>query len=394
MINEKMLSLGEKRSVIRELFEYGKQREAELGKDSVFDFSIGNPSIPCPKEVIDEIHKLIDCVPPQELHGYTSAQGTAETRQVVADDLNRRFGANYNKDSVYMTCGASAGLTISLKALTCENDEVIIIAPYFPEYKVFISTAGAKCVEIPYLNDFQIDVDALKRAVTPHTKAVIVNSPNNPSGVVYTESVIKNLSAVLTAFEKEYSHPIYVIADEPYRELSYDGVTPVFIPNYYKDTIVCYSFSKSLSLPGERIGYLAVSPDVADNDAVIHAIFGAGRALGYVCAPALFQKVVAACINARPNLIEYDDNRKLLYEMLTDIGYECVFPNGAFYLFIKSLIPDAKAFSDKAKDFGLLLVPGDDFAAPSYLRVAYCVSRETIVKSKQAFIKLYEFYKN
>lgn len=392
MVNKEMYALGSKRSVIRELFEYGKTRASELGSDSVFDFSIGNPSVPAPKCVDDAIHSLLDNTDSVTLHSYTSAQGDADVRRAVAENLNLRFGLCYTENSIYMTCGAAAGLAIVIRALSEESDEFVMLAPYFPEYSVFIKSAGGTPVTVGFDGDFQIDFDALKKAITPHTKAVIVNSPNNPSGVVYSVQTIEKLSEILRGFEKKFGHAIYVIADEPYRELVYDSIEVPFVPSYYADTILCYSFSKSLSLPGERIGYIAVSPKAAGTSEVYHAVLGAGRALGYICAPTLFQRVIAKCLDARPNLAAYKENRDLLLGGLTDIGFECVHPSGAFYLFVKALGGSSTEFSERAKQFGLLLVPGDDFAASGWLRVAYCVSKDTIIRAMPHLKALYNSF--
>ncbi|MDE6061019.1 MAG: pyridoxal phosphate-dependent aminotransferase [Clostridia bacterium] len=392
MVNNEMYALGSKRSVIRELFEYGKIRAKELGADKVFDFSIGNPSVPAPTCVNETITALVKNMDSTLLHGYTSAQGDESVRRAIAENLNKRYSTNFAASNIYMTCGAAAGLAISIRALCCDGDEFIILAPYFPEYNVFIKAAGGTPVTVGFDESFQIDFDALSGAITEHTKAVIVNSPNNPSGVVYSEETIKKLATLLNERATKHAHPIYIIADEPYRELVYDAVKVPFIPSYYADTLVCYSFSKTLSLPGERIGYIAVNPQASDAKNVYFAVMGAGRALGYICAPALFQRVVAECIDARPNTSAYKENRDLLFDGLKNIGFECVHPNGAFYLFVKALEPSAEAFSNKAKEFGLLLVPGEDFAAGGWVRVAYCVSKDTILRSMSYFKQLYNSY--
>lgn len=394
MYNEEMYGLGSKRSVIRELFEFGKRRAAEEGADKVYDFSLGNPNVPAPKEVRDALSELISVPDSTLIHGYTSAQGDAGVRRAIAENLNSRFGVSLTGENIYMTCGAAASLCITLRALNEKDDEFIIFAPYFPEYPVFISSAGGTPVSVKYdEKDFQIDFDALERALSEKTKAVILNSPNNPCGVVYSEETIIRLCKVLKRKSVQYAHPIFLISDEPYRELVYGDVKVPYLMNYYPNTIVCYSFSKSLSLPGERIGYIAVSPELEDESGVYAAICGAGRALGYVCAPSLFQFAAARCINAKPDISAYKKNRDLLFGALTEIGYECVNPDGAFYLFVKSLEPDANAFAEKAKQFGLLLVPGDDFSAPGYVRVAYCVSGEMIKRSVPAFKELFNEYK-
>ncbi len=394
MYNDNMYQLGSKRSVIRELFEFGKQRTAQVGADKVYDFSLGNPNVPAPQCVKDAILELANDPDTTSIHGYTSAQGDAGVREAIASSINRRFNAGVCADNIYMTCGAAASLCITLNALYEEGDEVIIFAPYFPEYQVFVRSSGATPVTVPFCEkDFQIDFQEFENAISKRTKAVIVNSPNNPCGVVYGKETVKKLSAILKERSEQYGHPIFVIADEPYRELVYDDTQVPYLMNYYDDTIVCYSYSKSLSLPGERIGYIAVDPKAQCSKQLYAAICGAGRALGYVCAPSTFQRVVAKCVDALPDIAAYKRNRDLLYDSLCEIGFECVHPDGAFYLFVKSLEEDANAFADRAKDLGLLLVPGDDFAAKGYVRIAYCVSYDMISRSLPAFRELYESYK-
>ena len=394
MISEKMYALGSKRSEIRELFEYGKKRCAEIGAENVFDFSIGNPSVPAPDCVKEALLELINNENPVALHGYTSAQGDASVRQACADYINKNHNTNYTGDNFYMTCGAAASLTIALSALSEENDETIIFAPYFPEYKVFINQAGMKPVEVKCReNDFQIDFDAFKDALTSNTKAIIINSPNNPSGVVLSEDTIKKLSDILYDAQEKFGHEIFIIADEPYRELVYDSTNVPFIPNYYKNTIVCYSFSKSLSLPGERIGYVLVPDTAKEWKDIYFAVCGAGRSLGFVCAPSLFQKMVPYCIGKTSDISVYKKNRDILCKALSEYGYTVAQPDGAFYLFVKALEPDAKAFCEKAKKHELLLVASDSFGFPGYVRISYCVSTEMIEKSLPAFEKLSKEYK-
>lgn len=395
MINKEMYNLGSKRSVIRELFEFGKKRIQEVGADKVYDFSLGNPSVPAPKKVNESIKKILDEEASILVHGYTSAQGDATVRKAVSDSINKRFNVGIGENNIYMTCGAAASLCISLRALNEEQDEFIIFAPYFPEYQVFIKSCGGKPVTVPFIEkDFQIDFDAFEKSISDKTKAVVVNSPNNPCGVIYSKETIQKLTDLLREYSKKYNHPIFLIADEPYRELVYDDIDVPYLMNYYDDTIVCYSYSKSLSLPGERIGYIAVSPKATNAQDLYAAICGAGRALGYVCAPSLFQKVVKECIDEKPDINAYKDNRDLLFNSLTKIGYTCVHPDGAFYLFVKALEKDANAFADKAKEYGLLLVPGDDFSAPGYVRLAYCVSNDMISRSIPAFKELFDSYKD
>ena len=391
MVNERMCQLGRHRSAIREIFEYGKQRTAQVGAENVFDFSLGNPSVPAPKIVTDTLQKLISQTPPEQLHAYTSAPGDGQVRQAIAQYIRDTFGLDARETDIYMTVGAAASLTITLTALVEDGDEVIAFAPYFPEYQVFVEKTGAKFVPVNSTEKtFQIDGEALEKAINSHTKAVIVNSPNNPTGVVLTEESIKALSQVLAEKSREFGHPIYLIADEPYRELVYGDTKVPYIPLYYKNTVVCYSFSKSLSLPGERIGYILVSPQMEDGQAVYDAVCGAGRALGYVCAPALFQQLVKECLGKTADISVYDANRQLLYKALTEYGFEAVYPQGAFYLFVKSPEADAAAFCEKAKQLDLLLVPADSFGYPGYVRIAYCVTTEKIQRSLPAFKKLAE----
>lgn len=392
MINEKMEQLGKVRSVIRELFEYGNKRKAEIGADKVFDFSLGNPSVPAPACVNETIKALTEEMSSLQLHGYTSAQGDASVRKAIADYLNKEHGESFTADSIYMTVGAAASLTISLNAIVCAGDEVIAFAPFFPEYRVFSEGAGAKFVPLAPTEDLQIDGDSFAKAINENTKAVIVNSPNNPSGVVLTEESIKILCDVLKTKSLEYGHPIYLITDEPYRELVYDGVKVPFVTKYYDNCLVCYSFSKSLSIPGERIGYIAVCPRMDRERDVYAAVCGAGRALGYVCAPSMFQHVAARCLGQTADVSVYKKNRDLLYSALSSYGYKCIKPDGAFYLFLKTPEDDAKTFSEKAKKKELLLVPSDSFGCPGYVRISYCVDTEQIEKALPAFKELAEEY--
>ncbi len=391
-----MFGLGSKRSIIREIFEYSKTRAAEIGAENVFDFSLGNPNVPAPAEVNETIRELLEKENSVLLHGYTSAQGDAGVREIIADRINEKFGVAISPNLIYMTCGAAASLSICLKAVIEEgaNDECVVFAPFFTEYRVFIENAGGKIVvSHPMKKTFQIDITDFESKITPATKAVIVNSPNNPSGVVYSEDTIKALCEVLARKSEEYGKAIYLIADEPYRELVYSDVKVPYLMNYYKNTLVCYSFSKSLSLPGERIGYIAVSPHMEDCGNVYLAICGAGRSLGYVCAPSLFQQVISRCIDAKVNIEAYRENRDLLYNNLTAYGFECVKPDGAFYLFVKSPSGDAYEFYERAKTHEILLVPCDDFGVVGYVRIAYCTSRDTVVGALPAFEALAKEYK-
>lgn len=393
MINEKMYALGSKRSVIREIFEYSKKRAAEIGKENVFDFSIGNPNVPAPREVNETSIDLLENMDSVTLHGYTSAQGDASVRADMASSLNSRFGTAFHADNFYMTCGAAASVSICIKAIYEEGDEFIVIAPFFPEYTVFIEAAGAKAVVVPAdTKDFQINFSALEGLITKKTKGIIVNSPNNPSGAVYSTTTIKRLAALLEERSRENGRPIFLIADEPYREISYGAEIP-FVTKYYANTLVCYSFSKALSLPGERIGYVLVPDEVSEAKAVYAAVCGAGRALGYVCAPSLAQFVVAKCASLTADVSVYEKNRDLLYSSLTEYGYDCVRPDGAFYLFVKALEEDAGSFCERAKKYELLLVPSDSFGVAGYVRIAYCVATDTIERALPSFKKLAEEYK-
>lgn len=395
MLNTENVGLGKVRSSIRELFEYGRKRKAEIGEDNVYDFSLGNPSVPAPPEVGEALKELIENCDPVALHGYTSAQGAYEVRKIIAGYTNSRFGTSLNADCIYMTCGAAASLTITLNALVNAGDEVITFVPYFPEYKVFARHAGAELVAVKTrAEDFQIDFENLKSALSPKTKAVIINSPNNPCGVVYGEEDIKRLARVLNEQTKRTGNPVYLISDEPYRELVFDDSTSVpYIMNFYKRSIVAYSYSKSLSLPGERIGYIAVNNAMPEFSDVYAGVCGAGRALGYVCAPALFQRLIAKVYDKTADVSVYKANRDRLCSALTEYGYKVIKPDGAFYLFVKSPEPDAKAFSERAKEYELLLVAGDDFGCGGYARISYCVAPEMIERALPAFKKLFESYK-
>lgn len=395
MVSEKMRQLGTARSVIRELFEYGKQRAAVVGAENVFDFSIGNPSVPAPEAVNETAIRLLQEQSSVVLHGYTSAQGDPHARQLLADSLNRRFGhKDYTAEQFYITVGAAAALCCAFHALACPGDEFVVFAPYFPEYKVFIEGTGCRMVTIPpEIEGFQIDFDALERALNPHTKAVVVNSPNNPSGVVYSVETIQRLSALLRDKAKEYGHPIYLVSDEPYREIVYGGITVPWLPDYYQDTIICYSFSKSLSLPGERIGYVLVPAQVTDSQDVYAAVAGAGRVLGYVNAPSLFQQVAATCCDMTADLSIYERNMRILVPALREMGYHVVEPGGAFYLFPRSLEPDDQAFSQRAKEFDLLLAPGSGFGASGHVRLSYCVQTEMIERALPKFKALADSYR-
>lgn len=391
--NEKVFNLGNKRSIIREIFEYSKKRSAEIGAENVYDFSLGNPSVNPPKEVNEAIIDLLTNENQTLLHGYTSAQGDLGVRTAISDSINQRFNLNLTPNNIYMTCGAAASLTITLKSVLNKGEECIVFAPFFTEYRVFVENAdGVLVISKPTDKTFQIDIEDFKSKINANTRCVLMNSPNNPSGVVYTEETVKAVTEILKEKSKEYRKTIYLISDEPYRELVYEGVSVPYVMNYYDDSIVCYSYSKSLSLPGERIGYIAVNPKMKNSNEVYLAVCGAGRSLGYVCAPSLFQQVIKKCINAKINVNAYKENRDLLYNSLVSYGYECVKPDGAFYLFVKSPNVDAIAFFEKAKSHELLVVPCDDFGVSGYVRIAYCVDKKRIENSLPAFKRLAEEY--
>ena len=389
MINEKMYALGANRSCIRELFEYGSQRAAVVGRENVFDYSLGNPSIPAPAGVNEAIHAVLNEMDSLAVHGYTSAPGDLGLRQAVAADLNERYDAGVRPQDLFVGCGAAPELVSVIRALAVENAEFIAVAPFFPEYRPFVESSGGKLVVVPAdIPAFQIDMTALEHAITANTQAIILNSPNNPAGTVYTAETLQKLARLLDRKSAEVGHTIYIISDEPYRELVYGGITAPWIPGIYDNTVVCYSWSKSLSLPGERIGYVYVPKQCADHDALYAAVAGAARSIGHVCAPSLLQKVIARCVSLRPDLEAYDENRRLLSESLASYGYEMAKPDGAFYLFVKAPGGSSVAFSEKAKQHDLLLVPGDDFGCPEYFRICYCVSRDLIERSMPIFEKL------
>ncbi|MBQ3053704.1 MAG: pyridoxal phosphate-dependent aminotransferase [Clostridia bacterium] len=392
-INNRMMELGKVRSVIRETFEYGNKRAKEIGRENVYDFSLGNPSVPTPEIVDKEMVNLINDNT-VAVHGYTSAQGAEPTRIAIAQDINRRFSAGVTKDDIYMTCGAAASLTISISALCNKGDEIIAIAPFFPEYRVFVESAGAKLVVVPAdTENFQINFKELSRLITPKTKGIIINTPNNPTGVVFSENTINRLCDILREKSKEFGNPVYLITDEPYRELVYDTDAKVpYLINCYDHTLVCYSYSKSLSLPGDRIGYIVVSNKMPEHEDIYAAVCGAGRALGFVCAPSIMQRAILPALGKTSDLSVYKKNRDLLYESLTKMGYTCVHPDGAFYLFVKSPVPDASEFCLKAREYDILLVPSDSFGCTGYVRIAYCVTTEMIQRSLPAFEKLAESY--
>ena len=391
MLPEKSLAWGQSKSCIRELAAYGTARKAEIGKDKVFDFSIGNPSVPAPDCVAEAISALLkeDSL---ELHGYTPASGRMSFRTAIAEDLNRRYQAGVSADMIYVTCGAAAGLSSCAHGLLLPGEEAVTFAPFFPEYTVFTEAAGGKLVSVLPAEGLQPDMAAFEAALNEKTKLVIINTPNNPSGVVLSAESLQSIGDILRRAEEKYGHTIYLVSDEPYRELVYDGVQAPCVMHFYDDTIICYSFSKSLSLPGERVGYLAVSSRMAEKEKVFASIAGASRACGHVNAPSMMQRVIEKCLGQTADISQYKQSRDLLYGGLTALGFDCVKPDGAFYLFMKTPEPDAKAFSERAKKFELLLVPSDDFGLPGYVRIAYCVSPEMIQRAMPAFKLLAEEY--
>lgn len=395
MVNPTYEKLGSAPSMIRELFAYGLRRSAEVGPENVFDYSLGNPSIPAPQPVQQALLDVLHDTDPIQVHGYSMAGGFDGTRRAVAEDLTRRFGMTIRPEELFFTCGAAAALISVIRALTVSPDsEFVAIAPYFPEYLPFVESNGGKLVSVPAdLDTFQISLDILEAHLTSHTQAVLVNSPNNPTGVVYSRQTLEGLAELLRRKSTQFGHPIYLIADEPYRELVYDGVEVPFLPTIYPNTLVCYSYSKSLSLPGERIGYVCVPSCVEGQADVLHAVAGAARSSGHVCPPTLVQLALQRCADTRPDLAAYDANRRLLYRELTQMGYECIPPQGAFYLFVRVPDGDDVAFSQRAKlEHDLLVVPSTAFHCPGFLRLSYCVSRDMILRSLPAFRAIREKY--
>lgn len=394
MINQKMYELGTKKSTIRTIFEFGRKRAAEVGEENIFDFSLGNPNVPTPDFVKQAAIDILNTMEPNAVHGYTVAPGNQAVCETLAKSVNERFGTDFTGKNFFLTAGAAAAITISFKALAQADDEFITFAPFFPEYKAFVESVGAKLLVVPAkVDDWQIDFTAFEKMITNHTKAVIVNSPNNPSGAVYSKETISRLAQILRTKEQEFHHPIFIIADEPYREIAFEGYTVPYIPNYYDNTLVCYSYSKSFSLPGERIGYIVVPNRIANFDKVYGAIAGAARVLTHVNAPSLWQLVIGRCAGQPSDISTYVKNGQLLYQGLIDAGFECVKPQGAFYLFPKCLEEDDYAFCERAKKYDLLLVPGTDFGCPGYFRAAYCIKTDTIVRSLPLFKKLADEYK-
>lgn len=389
MVSKKMLDLGKIRSGIRDIFEYGNKLAEKIGAENVLDFSLGNPSTPAPREVGNAIKHIVTELSPKEYNSYTTAPGDKDTRLAVAKNLNARFGTDYDENNIFLTCGAAASLNIIFKAIIeSQDDEIIVNAPYFPDYKVFIEGQGAKFVLVKCSDDLTLDIAELEKNININTKAVLVNSPNNPSGVIYPKENIDALVELLNRKQSEYNHPIFLISDEPYREVVFVDEPPVFLPNLYNNTLVAYSWSKSLSLPGERIGYILIPSKAIDCTDIFAAISGAARVLGYVCAPSLFQKVIKECVNVEPNIDVYRTNRNILYAALIEMGYTLPNPSGAFYMFIKSPNNDGKDLCERAKNYNMLLVPGDSFGMKEYVRLSFCVDTEKIEKSINIFRKL------
>ena len=395
MVNKKNVELGEVRSVIRELFEYGKMQKEIVGEDNVFDFSIGNPSVPAPSIVRDTLIDLLTNEDPVKVHGYTSAQGDLGVRTSISEYLNKTYSASTDPNLIYLTVGAAAALTSAINAICNPGDEVVLIAPFFPEYRVFIEKAQAKVVVTKSnKNTLKPDYNELEKAITKNTKAVIIDYPNNPTGVVLNEAELAEFAAFLHKKEIEYGHEIYLISDEPYRELIFEDIKYPFVTNFYNNSIICYSFSKSLSLPGERIGYVLVNPKCNEANTVYSAVCGAARSLGFVCAPTIFQYLIPKALGHTGDLSIYKDNRDYLYKSLTEIGYEVVKPSGAFYMFVKSPSGDGKEFSDRAKKYNVLIVPSDSFGIDGYVRISYCVDNKMIRRSISSFKNIMEEYKN
>lgn len=391
VISNKMIPLINNNSAIRAMFEEGKRLAAIYGQDKVYDFSLGNPNVPAPSHVKEAIFQILEEEDSVAVHGYMSNAGYEEIREIVADSLNQRFETGFAKENIIMTVGAAGGLNVILKTLINPEDEVIAFAPFFVEYKSYVENYDGKLVIIsPNTVNFQPNLKEFEEKLTPKTKAVIVNSPNNPTGVVYSEATIKELAKIMEKKQQEFGTTIFLISDEPYRELAYDGVEVPYLTKYYKNTVVGYSYSKSLSLPGERIGYLVIPDEVEESKQVIAAAQIANRVLGFVNAPSLIQKVIGRCINAEIDLAAYNRNRELLYNSLVEYGYECIKPEGAFYLFVKAPVKDDKEFCNMAKAHNILFVPGTSFACPGYVRIAYCVSYETIKNALPGFKALME----
>ena len=394
MLNKQYTNMLQEKDVIFEIFQYATERAKVVGAENIYDFSLGNPSVPAPSIVNETIVQKVKTLDPLALHGYSPSFGIMETREKIAASLNKKYGSAYKASNIFMAIGAAGALAHALRAVTNPGDEIITFAPCFSEYKPYTAGAGLKLTIIPAdIDTFQINFAAFEAQLNENVSAVLINSPNNPSGIVYSTETIEKLSSILTAKSKEFHHPIYLISDEPYRDIIFEGVDAPYIANYYKNTLTCYSFSKSISLPGERIGYLVMPDELDGAKDIIAAAAVANRILGYVNAPSLFQRVIAKCLDAKADLEYYNRNRETLYNGLQKAGLTCIKPEGAFYLFVISPIADEKEFCQKAKEYHLLIVPGSSFACPGYVRLAYCVSYETIVNALPKFEELMKNYK-
>lgn len=396
MLAEKYTAVAGQSSVIREIFEYGKKRAEIVGAENVFDFSIGNPSVPAPGIVNETAIRIMQTEDSCKVHGYPSAVGYDDTREAIAANLNRRYAMQYHKNNIFMTIGAASAISLCFRVLADygRDDEIMVCAPYFPEYKCFIEGAGVKVTEISAdPKDFQINFPELESKLNAHTRAIIINSPNNPTGVVYSEDTLKKLAAILEEASNRFGRPIYIISDEPYREIVFDGKTVPYVPHFYKNTLVCYSYSKSLSLPGERVGYIAFTDEISDADIMLATIGAVAREMGYVGVPSLFQMVVRDCVDALSDISVYETNRNLLYNALTQMGYECVKPDGTFYIFPRCLEEDAESFCKRAQKYDLLIVPSTSFSCDSHFRLSYCVPTKRVERALPLFEKLIKEYR-
>lgn len=395
MLAKKMVEMSKQKSVIREIYEFGMKRAKEVGRENVFDFSIGNPNVPAPKIIKDVAIDILEKEDPVITHSYPSNAGLASTKVAIANSLNKRFGMDFTENEIFMSIGAAGAIMVCFRALIDDpDDEIVTFAPYFPEYKAFVDGAGGKLSVVPAdIDSFQINFEEFEKALNPKVKGVLINSPNNPTGIVYSEETIKKLAAILEEKQKEYGHSIYIISDEPYREIAFANVFVPYVPKYYDNTLVCYSYSKSLSIPGERIGYVAFSKRAEDADILLPVLVAAARSLSYVSAPSLYQMVVEQCVDETADLSIYEKNKEIFYNGLIEMGYTCVEPGGAFYLFPRALEEDANAFCERAKKYNLLLVPGDSFGCPGHVRISYCVPTEVIERALPLFKKLADEYK-
>lgn len=395
MLAKKMVEMSKQKSVIREIYEFGMKRAKEVGRENVFDFSIGNPNVPAPKIIKDVAIDILEKEDPVITHSYPSNAGLASTKVAIANSLNKRFGMDFTENEIFMSIGAAGAIMVCFRALIDDpDDEIVTFAPYFPEYKAFVDGAGGKLSVVPAdIDSFQINFEEFEKALNPKVKGVLINSPNNPTGIVYSEETIKKLAAILEEKQKEYGHSIYIISDEPYREIAFANVFVPYVPKYYDNTLVCYSYSKSLSIPGERIGYVAFSKRAEDADILLPVLVAAARSLAYVSAPSLYQMVVEQCVDETADLSIYEKNKEIFYNGLIEMGYTCVEPGGAFYLFPRALEEDANAFCERAKKYNLLLVPGDSFGCPGHVRISYCVPTEVIERALPLFKKLADEYK-